>query len=281
LSRCSDVVLIASPTAFHYKQALQVLEAGKHLFLEKPVCLTLQECDHLIACANETSGFVQVGYNLRHHRLVRRAKSVVATGMLGDIRALHSVLTSSTAFRLSGDHWRSRRALGGGTFLEMATHHFDLWRFLTSLEIEEIQSFGTSEPRLEDNVSVTQARLTGNVLANATVCQSTAPVNQLEILGTLGRLRLSLHRFDGLEFVPRALHEGDARWRLNWAVQSFRNLPSWLKNRRLGGDYIASFQDQWYHFARCLKDGRDPSPGLAEGREALRLSLEAIPTPAR
>src|SRR5919197_401317 len=87
-----DAVLIASPDAYHAETALAAVARGKDVLVEKPMCLTLRECDELIAAADATGAVVQVGYMRRHAPALAEAKRALVD--LGPIRfaRVHDVI---------------------------------------------------------------------------------------------------------------------------------------------------------------------------------------------
>jgi len=75
-----DCVTVCVPAQFHVEVALAALEAGKHVFVEKPLALTLEDCDRLIEKANSVENKITVGFNLRHHRLIQEAQQIIQEG---------------------------------------------------------------------------------------------------------------------------------------------------------------------------------------------------------
>lgn len=72
-----DIVLVANPHLYHAETALAAMEAGKHVFIEKPVCLTLREADMLIEAEQRTGAVVQVGFMRRHAPAFLEAEELV------------------------------------------------------------------------------------------------------------------------------------------------------------------------------------------------------------
>ena len=102
------------------------------LALYAALALELEDCDRLVDLANRAAASGQrsvVGFNLRSHRLVRQARSVIQSGALGDIELVRTLWTAdwSGATRPT---WHASRAQGGGALLEIGTHQADLWRWL-------------------------------------------------------------------------------------------------------------------------------------------------------
>lgn len=83
-------VAIATPAEFHARLALQALEAGKHVFVEKPLALTVEDAERLIECAAEADRVLMVGHLLRYHPAFLRLQELVRSGRLGRLQYLYS-----------------------------------------------------------------------------------------------------------------------------------------------------------------------------------------------
>ncbi len=142
-----EAVAVCVPPQFHAEVALAALDAGKHLLIEKPLTLCLDQSDELIERAARSPRKVTVGFNLRWHRLVRHAREIIRGGILGPLKSVRTVLTSGRRYQETGSDWRKRRELGGGVLFEVAIHHFDLWRFLLQSEVEEVFATSRSEAK--------------------------------------------------------------------------------------------------------------------------------------
>src|SRR5688572_27448655 len=156
-----DAVAVCVPPQRHVEVALAALDAGKHLLIEKPLALTLDECDRLITRASSTNRTVMVGFNTRWHRLSRHARAVIQQDGLGPLDLIRSVRTNS--YRTVPE-WRKTRGNGGGVLLDLAIHHFDLWHYFVQAEVEEVTAYTRSEMR-EDESAVVIARMSNGALA--------------------------------------------------------------------------------------------------------------------
>jgi predicted dehydrogenase len=85
-----DAVVIAAPVPTHAALATRVLEAGKHVFVEKPLGGTLAEAEALVDYAATTDRIVMVGHLLEYHPAVERLKTMIELGELGEIRYIYS-----------------------------------------------------------------------------------------------------------------------------------------------------------------------------------------------
>ena len=270
-----DAVAILTPTMSHAEIGLAALDAGKHVFMEKPLAMNLEQCDRLIARAADSPCRIVVGFNLRWHRLVRRAREFLSTGALGRFKAIRSVYTHNRTGENAPD-WHRELKLGGGVTLNEAVHHFDLWRYFTGSDVEEIHAWAAPSKRYEEETSVVAARLSGGVLATGVFSMGSAPNSEVEIFGENGRLCISLYRFDGLEFFPFAVYPGNLTDRFKKAVRALGELCEVLPLLARGGIFQATFEGIWRHFAGCVLNGQPSECRLEDGKRSLEAALAAI-----
>jgi myo-inositol 2-dehydrogenase/D-chiro-inositol 1-dehydrogenase len=267
-----DAVAVCVPAEAHTEVVLSALDAGKHVFVEKPLCLARSDAETIRRRVSETGLTLMVGFNLRHHPLVREAASQIAAGSLGEIVALQSAFTSSFDYRQEAKPWRFVRDRGGGVLIEMAAHHFDLWRMLLGDEIDEV--FASSESgSADDETAVVCARTTTGILISFVVSQRSTNVNECVVHGTGATLRLSLYRFDGLEVQTTTDFAGDPILRARRFFGSLRSL-------RGRDGYVRSYQQGWLRFAAAVESG-EPEPNVEDGLrnvEIINAVLESAST---
>lgn len=269
-----DVVAVCVPAPAHASVALAALDAGKHLLIEKPLALSLDDCDQLIERAHQQPVKVTVGFNMRQHRLVRRARAMIQQGALGALESVYTAMTSGVRYDSNTPDWRKRRAQGYGALFEMAVHHFDMWRFLLQSEVEEV--FATSRSAHWDDESATvTARMANGVLASAVFAEGTSPNNELNLCGQAGRLHISCYRFDGFEFSPSSCYPGDVRLRLRRIAHLLKEAPQTVSILRQGGDWLTSYRTEWQHFIEAIQRDAPVECALEDGRRAVQVALAA------
>lgn len=269
-----DIVAVCVPAAGHVAAALPVIEAGKHLLIEKPLATDRAGCERLIEAAANSGSRVTVGFNLRYHRLVQDARKLIREGALGPIEAVSSTWISAIRRRRTLPDWRNSRASGGGALFEIAVHHFDLWRYLLDTEISEIYTHARAGQWPDETVTVS-ARLANGALASGVFSERSSDRNQLRIMGREGSLSLDLFRFDGFEFTPADEQPGLAA-RLLRSAGAVTALPRGFALARRGGDFLLSYQHEWQAFLDALTSGAEPSCTLHDGFSAVRAVLAAI-----
>ncbi len=276
LAECEevDVVAVCTPPQFHAEGAIAALDAGKHLFVEKPLALDLEECDGVIERARTSQNLLAtVGFNLRWHRLVREARRRVGDGGLGKIRMARTVLASGARRWSDFPEWRLHAETGGGALFELGVHHLDVLRFLLGSEFVEI----SATAKAGESTATFAARMSDGAQVTAAFCEETGEHHEIEIYGERGWLRVSCHRFDGLEQFGANDYAGALGVRLRGAARAGRELPRMLRSARSGGDYLASYTEQWRNFIGAIR-GETEHRGatLEDGRRAVESALACI-----
>lgn len=131
------LVYIASINEVHVPQAILALRSGKAVLCEKPMGLSLQEAASLIKVQQETSGFLQIGFELHYSRLYQNVKQWIDDGLIGK-----PVLNECRYFCSEAHRKNSWRSQGRGSFLipEKLSHYLDLQRWFFNAEFESVYS---------------------------------------------------------------------------------------------------------------------------------------------
>jgi len=274
-----DAVAVCVPPSAHVEVSLAALEAGKHVFVEKPLAPTLEDADRLVEQAAGTGLTAMTGFNLRFHRLVRQLRGRVSAGDLGSVHALGTTYTDDVLLRPDLAGWRAARGRGGGTLLEKAIHHFDLWRFLLADEVEEVHAY-TGSDRADDDVAWVSARMRGGALASTLAVDATSLSNEVAVYGTKARAVLDLYRFDGLAQASPTEPPGAVRTRAKALLRTVRTLPAGLGAARRGGEALFAYEAEWRHFAQSIARGGAAESTLDDGLRALEIAIAALESAA-
>lgn len=270
----ADVVAVLTPPASHRRLAELALDHGLHLLLEKPAGLTIEDADALVAAAQRQERCALMGFHMRWHRLIQRARRQIDERGFGEVEAIRGTWNAPlTADQLPS--WKRYRADGGGALFEIAANLFDLWRYLLQDEMEEVLAF-TRSGRHDDESAGLIAKFAGGTVATAQVSGNTAHNIELEISGSLGRLCVSGQRFDGYQRFARHETPGMAGPRLRSLRESVQEFPAGLVGMRRNGDYGDSYREMWRHLLHCIQEKKPVACALADGREALRGVLAAV-----
>ncbi len=186
-----DVVDVVVPNRLHHQVATAVLASGKHLLLEKPMCLSMQECDDVLNLARDKNLRVSVNHEFRLSSLWGKVKDLVDEGRVGEPQYV-LVELSRNPYRLGSDGWRFDIDRVGDWILEEPIHFFDLARwYLSSVgQPESVYAAANSRqsdhPELQDNCSAIM-KFTGG--AYAVVSQTLAAFQHhqtVKLTGTKG-----------------------------------------------------------------------------------------------
>ncbi len=127
-----DAVCICTPSGLHAKQAIQALQSGKHVVLEKPMALTSADAEEICREAENSDRLITVIFQSRFHRDVRRVKKLIEDGALGRLTLcdLYMKFWRDPSYYASGA-WRGTWQMdGGGALMNQGIHGVDLIRYL-------------------------------------------------------------------------------------------------------------------------------------------------------
>jgi predicted dehydrogenase len=270
-----DAVAVCVPPRAHAAVILAALDARKHVLVEKPLCLDLDEADRLVERAGCAAVTAMVGFNLRYHRQVRAARRAIMQELIGPIELLRTVWSSRVEQQVGLPPWRRRRELGGGVLYELAVHHVDLWRFLLGSEVDEVSALARTDGD-DDQAATLTGRMGNGALAVSSFSQRGAEAHEIEIYGQRGRLLASLYRFDGFELTPASMFVGSLAHRARGLLRTVEVMPSMIATTMRGGSFLEAYRVEWQHFAECALRGAPAECTFDDGRRALELVIAAI-----
>jgi predicted dehydrogenase len=250
------------------------MRAGKHVLVEKPLALTVEDCARMMAVAEAAGVIAMAGFHMRFHRLVREARQYIRYGALGDIESVRMVWHSPRS-DAGIPEWKTRRQQGGGAIVEIAVHHFDLLRFLLDTEFDQIHALSRDGVR-HDEAAVAMARMTNRILVSAEFSERSPHEIEIVVNGSKAMMRVNGERFDGLETRKLGELAGNPSIRLRSAARFFQALPFGLTTRRRGGDYRMSYENAWKHFTECVREGRPPESTFHDGLRATEVVCAAV-----
>lgn len=124
-------VVIAAPNAYHRDLAVAALRAGKDVLLEKPMGLSLRECDDIIAAMKESRRLVQLSFVSRESPTARAAHELIGGGALGTIYHVKAAMYRRRGIPGLGRWFTTKRLAGGGALIDLGVHLIDLALHLT------------------------------------------------------------------------------------------------------------------------------------------------------
>ena len=144
-------VILSTRHNLHAVMTIQALEAEKHVFVEKPLCLNTHELNQISAALEHSGKTVTVGFNRRFSPHSRKMKS-----LLGPNPGPVSIIATMNAGYIPADHWVHDPEIGGGRIVGEACHYIDLISFLTGSAVTEVSmhGMGVSPGPDTDNASI-------------------------------------------------------------------------------------------------------------------------------
>ena len=139
-----DGVMIGTRCSTHTKLACPVLEKGIPLFLEKPVCTTMEDWERLHAYEATRNHQVMVSFPLRNTRIVRRVREIVQSGAVGEIQHVQAV-NNVPYGRVYYHGWYRNEKETGGLFLQKATHDFDYINSVINRDPVQVAAMGSKQ----------------------------------------------------------------------------------------------------------------------------------------
>ncbi|MCC6145835.1 MAG: Gfo/Idh/MocA family oxidoreductase [Candidatus Hydrogenedentes bacterium] len=139
-----DAVIVCTPNAYTPTAIIGALDAGKHVFSEKPPGRTLQDIQDIVAAADRHPDLkLKFGFNHRYHAGIQEAKRIVDSGRLGHLLWMRGIYGKSGGLGFE-EEWRSRKELvGAGILLDQGIHMIDLFRFFCG-DFVEVKSMVTT-----------------------------------------------------------------------------------------------------------------------------------------
>ncbi|MCL1909420.1 MAG: Gfo/Idh/MocA family oxidoreductase [Kiritimatiellaeota bacterium] len=125
-----DAVFITTPDFLHEEMAVAALEAGKAVYLEKPMAITTEGCDRILATAKRTGSRLYLGHNMRHMTFIRKMKELIDNGAIGEVKAAwcrHFIAYGCDAYFKD---WHAERSKANSLLLQKAAHDIDVMHWL-------------------------------------------------------------------------------------------------------------------------------------------------------
>lgn len=252
-----DAVVICTPTGFHKEAVLEAAAAGKHIFCEKPMAMTVADCEAMDQACQEAGVVLQIGFVRHFCNEWLKLREIIQAGMIGRPVVWRSMSGGSGA----PTPWFFDQKIGGGPFMDGAVHSYDFARFIFG----EATNVVTDIRRLKTG---TTAWDTGTVIVNFESGDQQilawswglpgfgygVPADEAhDVLGPLGSIM-----FPGGHQLRVNLEDGEHRVEFEPDTAS-----DW-------------FGKQMAHFLDCCTTGQSPVTGAKEGLEATRIAEAAL-----
>ncbi|MFC1736628.1 Gfo/Idh/MocA family protein [Candidatus Hydrogenedentota bacterium] len=244
-----DAVSVAVPTQFHYDIAAAMLDAGKHVLLEKPMTVNLEEADSLMEKAEESSATLQIGHVERFNRAVQKLSTVMTSPLFVE------------AHRMSPFPERSSDVT---VILDLMIHDLDIILYLVNSPLVSVDAVGV--PVLSPKVDIANARLRfeNGCVANVTTSRvSFEAVRKFRVFEPAAYMSLDYKNQQIMRYTMRdgaTIEPGRMMEAIN-----VENVPV---------DKAMSLELEIDSFVECILTGSEPVVTAQDGRDVLKLALD-------
>jgi predicted dehydrogenase len=255
-----DAVLICTPNHLLAPIALEALKHGKHILVEKPAGIRLEEVEELSLTAQAANLKVRVGFNHRYHPAFLKAREIFDSGILGPL--MHIRARYGHGGRTGYDReWRANPALsGGGELIDQGVHLIDLSRWFLG-EFDSVEGHVTTsfwDMEVDDNAFLSLRTAAGQTAWLHASCTEWKNLFSFEIFGRDGKLQI-----DGL-----GGSYGTER------LTFYKMLPQMGPPETTSWEYPRG-DESWAceirEFLRDIAEDRIPSPNLNDAAKALEI----------
>jgi predicted dehydrogenase len=138
-----DAVAITSPDYCHEEQAIAAFKAGKHVFCEKPLAITVDGCDHILSAWKESGKKFMVGFNMRYMNTFITMKEIAESGVIGEIKAVWVRHFIGYGGMFYYHDWHGLKKNCTSLLLQKASHDIDIIHWVTGHYTKRVAAFGS------------------------------------------------------------------------------------------------------------------------------------------
>jgi len=164
-----DIIYVVLPPSMHRGYVIRAADAGKHVWCEKPMALTEQECLEMINACSKNKKTLAIGYRLQHEPNTQEYRRIVQQKLLGNVQRV----SCAAGYRDNRtNHWKQVKELGGGALYDMGVYPIQGVRMGTGMEPVAVLSAQTSTTRPEiyknglDETTIATLGFPGGIMAD-------------------------------------------------------------------------------------------------------------------
>jgi predicted dehydrogenase len=246
-----DAVYIALPNSMHAEYTVRAARAGGHVLCEKPMAVTVDECERMIDACRNARVKLMIAYRLHFEEINLKAIDLVRRGRLGEPK----YFTSSFSMTVKPGNIRTRRETGGGTLYDIGVYCINAARYLFRAEPKEVMAFSVNSvpdklPEIDESTGAL-LRFDGERIASFVTSFNAADVASYQIVGTRGHLELD----------PAYEYSAGLGYRLT--------IDGKEQKKKIGKR--DQFAPELLYFSDCVLKNREPEPSGQEGLQDVRI----------
>ncbi len=286
-----DIVHVCTPNSLHLPAILAAIDAGKHIYCDKPLTATTAEAEQVAAALSRYRGTGQMTFQNRFWPATIRAKQLIDDGRIGAVTHFRGAfLHSGNVDRNRPLNWKADAEQGGGVIGDLLSHIVDLlWHLIGPLEpVHAVRRVWSTHRRsledpsraigevAEDFVLATMRTADGapGAVEASKIATGSEDELRFEIHGERGALRFNLMDPSSLDFYdqtcPDAPCGGERGWKRIAAVNRYP-APGGFPTPRCTPGWLRAHVACLHHFLDAIAHGRPGDPSLAHGVEIQRI----------
>lgn len=265
-----DAVAIVTPPHLHKEMTRAALEAGKHVYCEKPMAVTPEDLDEMVEMSRTYKPVLQIGAERRYSEIIRQAVKVIHSGDLGQIRLIQSWWLNAIDYEPKEDGWLHDARRSGDVVVEMVCHQVDVWNWLLKSTPRRAYASGginhyVDRPpgrTITDHFAFILEYPTARVSHTLTLYAGVFNGIKDRIMCSDGAMEIDLWEARYMQGLPKAWFARPDWTEVEWP--GYETLPEAVK--KLGGWRMpewASYRD----FFACIREGRKPFCNAEIARE--------------
>jgi predicted dehydrogenase len=189
-----DVITISTPSGLHAQMAIDAMQAGKHVIVEKPMALSLEDAGRMIAVSEATGRKLCVVLQNRYNPPMQELRAVVDSGRLGRLLLGNATVRWYRPQEYYEDEWHGTWAMDGGALMNQSIHHIDALQWLMGAPESVFAYSATLAHRMEaEDIGVASIRFRSGALGAVEGSTVTYPENMegsVAIFGEYGSLKV-------------------------------------------------------------------------------------------
>ena len=137
-----DAAIVLTPDHTHAEIASDLLHAGIPVYLEKPLAITIDDCDRILRAAREAQTRLYVGHNMRHMRFVQMMKEIIDEGRIGEVQAIWCRHFVGYGGDFYFKDWHADRTHSTGLLLQKGSHDIDVMHWIAGSVTRQVVGMG-------------------------------------------------------------------------------------------------------------------------------------------
>lgn len=248
-----DAVIVCLPNSMHAEYTIRSAKSGKHVLCEKPMAISVAECEQMISACQSANVKLMIAYRLHYEPITLKTIQLIRDGAIGKIEAIDS----ANGFNIAPNEWRSTRSLGGGgPLMDVGIYSLNATRYLTGEDPIAFTAVATTPDQdgrfqgVEENLAWTMKFPSGAVASCITTYGAAMP-GYYKVFGSKGWIEVDSFGYQGLHLTGN--------------YRSDRNSPQTTLNEQNPEPDPKQFVRQIDHFSRCILANRTPDTPGQEG----------------